>query len=184
MRLCQHFEYFIIRICVIAWISPSFGCTANISPSYIISLAIIVNRLASIWLTVFALNMIWHFEFSKSSILMSWPNDTYLNRCENSKTIICNLSRISPPPHDQSPAYYSGHTAFTLWYIHFSTVRLYANAFSRERKKLCIVFFANTLYYDCSVCMVCTWSVRLQFTHLPCSSRCTYLLHQMAPNGI
>ena len=143
MRLCQHFEYFIIRICVIAWISPSFGCTANISPSYIISLAIIVNRLASIWLTVFAFEIfrwIWHFEFSKSSILMSWPNDTYLNRCENSKTIICNLSRISPPPHDQFPAYYSGHIAFTLCHIHFSTVRLYENAFSREKKTMHRIF--------------------------------------------
>ena len=84
---------------------------------------------------------------------MSWPNDTYLNRCENSQTIICNLSRISPPPHDQFPAYYSGHTAFTQWHIHFSTVRLYENAFSREKKNYAS-YFLQIHYIMTVVCVL------------------------------
>ena len=86
---------------------------------------------------------------------MSWPNDTYLNRCENSKTVICNLSRISPP-HDQSAAYYSGHTAFTLW--HFSSVRLYANAFSQTSRTMHHIFCKY-------ICIMCRCSVWMQFTH-------------------
>ena len=132
MRPCQHFEYLIIRVCVIAGISPSFVCMADISPSFIISLAIIVNRLASIWLTTIiylkalfcnSFQIIYLFNILNFLKIQYWwaCQMTCLNRCENSQTIICNLSRF-PPPHDQSPAYYSGHTVHAttlLPYLHF-----------------------------------------------------------------
>ena len=87
---------------------------------------------------------------------MSWPNDTYLNRCENSQTIICNLSRIPPSPPWPIP-----RILFRSYCIHSVAHSLFYREIVRKciftREKNYASYFLQIHYI---MTVVCVWFAR------------------------